>query len=155
MDKTSVIGLLFGIIAVGVGMVIKGVSLAALINPAAILIIILGTIAAGLIAFPSSTVRNIPSLFKILFTEKKLGSNQELIQRFASWADIARKEGLLALDDELDSIEDSFLSSGLQFAVDGMEADQIKDILYAKIDAMEQRHEEGASVFAQAGTYAP
>jgi chemotaxis protein MotA len=155
MDKTSFIGLLLGVIAIGVGMVMKGVSLTALINPAAILIIILGTVATILIAFPTSTIKNIPSLFKILFTERKLGSNQDLIERFGSWAEIARKEGLLALEGEIESIEDSYLSSGLQFAVDGMEPDQIKEILFAKIDAMEQRHEEGASVFTQAGTYAP
>lgn len=55
MDKTSIIGIMLGLIAVGVGMVLKGVSVAALINPAAILIILLGTVAAVTIAFPAST----------------------------------------------------------------------------------------------------
>lgn len=70
MDKTSIIGVILGIIAIGVGMVLKGVQLTALINPAAILIIIVGTMATITIAFPSSELKRLPALFKIIFTEK-------------------------------------------------------------------------------------
>src|SRR5699024_10722973 len=80
MDKTSVIGFILGIVAVGVGLVIKGDSMSALINPAAILIIIAGTIAAVLIAFPTKTIMKLPSLFKIMFTEKNDMDMYELIE---------------------------------------------------------------------------
>lgn len=69
MDKTSFIGVILGLVAIGVGMVFKGVSLMALINPAAILIILLGTVASVVIAFPTYEIKKVPKLFGILFKE--------------------------------------------------------------------------------------
>lgn len=155
MDKTSIIGLILGLIAVGVGMVLKGVGLEALINPAAILIILLGTAAAVTIAFPGSTLKKIPALFKIIFTEPKQANTKEIIEMFSEWADQTRKEGILSLEQQINEVDDPFLSSGLQLAIDGQSPDFIKDIMLEKVEAMEQRHEEGAAIFTQAGTYAP
>ncbi|WP_047984475.1 flagellar motor stator protein MotA [Ornithinibacillus californiensis] len=155
MDKSSIIGIILGIVAVGVGMVLKGVGLGALINPAAILIILVGTAASVMIAFPTRTLKKIPALFKVLFTEKKEQSTEELITLFSDMADVARKEGILALESRLDNIDDHFLSSGIQLAVDGQSPEFIRDVMMEKIDAMEKRHQEGAAIFSQAGTYAP
>ncbi|MFC4023890.1 flagellar motor stator protein MotA [Oceanobacillus longus] len=155
MDKTSIIGLILGLVAIGVGMVLKGVSVMALVNPAAILIILLGTVAAVTIAFPASTLKKVPVLFKILFTEQNHIDRKDLIQMFSEWADQTRKEGILTLEQRVSEVDDPFLSSGLQLAIDGQSPDFIKDIMLEKIDAMEQRHEEGAAIFSQAGTYAP
>ncbi|RFU63166.1 flagellar motor stator protein MotA [Bacillus sp. V59.32b] len=155
MDKASIIGVLLGVVAVGVGMVIKGVSLSSLINPAAILIIILGTIAAVTTAFPMSELKKVPKLFKIIFSERKLTTPEELIKTFSEWAVVARKEGLLALEGIAEQVENQFLKNGLNLAVEGQSADYIRDILSEEIDSMEERHRSGAAIFSQAGTYAP
>lgn len=155
MDKTSIIGLILGVIAVGVGMVFKGVNPSALLNPAAILIIIVGTAGAVTIAFPSNEIKRLPKLFGILFKEQKLSSPVELIRMFSDWAQLARKEGLLALEARTNEIDDTFLKNGLTLAVDGQSADYIRDVLSEEIDAMEERHLSGAAIFTQAGTYAP
>ncbi|WP_186575907.1 flagellar motor stator protein MotA [Aquibacillus kalidii] len=155
MDKTSVIGLVVGVIAIGVGMVLKGVSLIALFNPAALLIIFMGTAASVLIAFPASTIKKVPTLFKILFREEKGSDIPSIIDRFTEWAELTRKEGVLALEAKVDEIDDPFIRSGVQLVVDGQTPDFIRDVLDEKIDAMEQRHQKGAAVFTQAGTYAP
>ncbi|WP_042142586.1 flagellar motor stator protein MotA [Paucisalibacillus sp. EB02] len=155
MDKSSLIGIILGILAVGVGMVLKGVGLGALINPAAIIIIIVGTIASVMIAFPTSTLKKIPALFKILFTDKQEQSVEELIHQFSDMADIARKEGILSLEAKIDHMNDPFLASGIQLAVDGQTPEFIRDVMLEKIEAMENRHQEGAAIFSQAGTYAP
>ena len=155
MDKTSIIGVILGVIVIGTGVVLKGVSLTALINPAAILIIILGTIATVLIAFPADEIKRIPKLFKIIFKEKNEVAPEELIKTFSDWAVIARKEGLLALEGISERVEDPFLRNGLSLAVEGQSADYIRDILSEEIDAMEERHQTGSAIFTQAGTYAP
>jgi len=155
MDKTSVIGLVLGLIAVLVGMFFKGVSPAALINPAAILIILLGTVAAVTIAFPTSEIKKVPKLFGKIFKEEKLPNPTDLIRMFSEWAQLARKEGLLALESKTNEIDDDFLKNGLSLAVDGQSADYIRDVLSEEIDAMEERHQAGALIFTQAGTYAP
>ncbi|MGM0845534.1 MAG: flagellar motor stator protein MotA [Bacillota bacterium] len=155
MDKTSLIGVILGIAAVGVGMVMKGVAISALINPAAILIIVLGTVAAVTIAFPTSEIVKVPKLFGIIFKESKLQEPQELIRMFSEWADLARREGLLALEAKTSEIQDPFLKNGMGLAVDGQSADYIRDVLNEEIEAMEERHQGGALIFTQAGTYAP
>lgn len=155
MDKTSLIGLFLAIIAVGVGMFLKGVSPSVLLNPAALLIIVLGTIAAVVIAFPTSEIKKVPKLFGIIFKDQKTLTIQELIPLFSEWAQVARKEGLLALEAKLSEVEDPFLHSGLLMAVDGQNAEFIRDVMTEEIEAMEERHQASATIFTQAGTYAP
>ena len=155
MDVSTVVGLIFGVVSLLVGMALKGVTPDALLNPAAILIIIFGTIGAVVIAFPMSELKRVPKLFGILFKEQKLASEMEPIQMFSEWADVARREGLLALEAKADEIEDPFLRNGLGLAIDGQNADYIRDVLTEEVEAMEDRHAAGALIFTQAGTYAP
>ncbi|MFB6468256.1 flagellar motor stator protein MotA [Cytobacillus sp. Hz8] len=156
MDKTSIIGIILALIGIGYGMFLKGVSPTVVVtNPAAILIIIAGTAAAVTIAFPTNEIKKVPKLFAIVFKEQKLIPTTELIKMFSDWAQLARKEGLLALEVKTNEIEDEFLKNGLSLAVDGQSADYIRDVLTEEIDAMEERHQSGALIFSQAGTYAP
>src|SRR5699024_8678163 len=155
MDKTTIVGLILGAVAVLVGMVLKGVHLTALVNPAAILIIFLGTIASVTIAFPMVEIKKVPKLFGIIFKEKNLAQEKELILQFSELAQVARKEGLLALEAKVHDVEDPFLKHGLGLAIDGHSADYIREVLNEDIDAMEERHSSGAQIFSQAGTYAP
>jgi chemotaxis protein MotA len=155
MDKSTVIGLTLGFLALGVGMIMKGAQLTSLLNSAAILIIIGGTIASVMIAFPMSDLKKVPKLFKILFSEQKLIQKKELIQLFIVWVTITRREGLLALESKLDEIEDPFLRNGMRMIIDGNDQEFIHDVLMEDISATEERHKTGALLFSQAGTYSP
>lgn len=155
MDLASVIGLVMGLIAVGLGLVLKGASLGALVNPAAFLIIIVGTAAAVTIAFPMNELKRFPKLLALIFKEQKLQSDAEIIKMFSGWADLARREGLLALEGKISDVEDQFLTNGLTLAIDGQNADYIRDVLSQEVEEMEERHLSGALMFTQAGTYAP
>lgn len=155
LDKTSIIGIILGIIAVGVGMYFKGVSPAVLINPAAFLIIIVGTAASVSIAFPTRDIKRLPKLFGVIFKEQKTPTVEELIPLFVEWANIARREGLLALEAKVAEVEDPFLRNGLSLAIDGQTQDFIRDVMSEEIAAMEERHQANAAIFTQAGTYAP
>lgn len=155
MDLSTIFGLILGFVALFVGMAMKGVTPDNLWNLAAILIIIFGTIASVVIAFPMSELKNVPKLFGKIFKEQKLTSDADIIRMFSGWADIARREGLLALEAKTDEIDDPFLKNGLGLAIDGQNADYIRDVLSEEVDAMEERHAAGALIFSQAGTYAP
>lgn len=152
---SSVIGVVLGFVTILVGVVLKGVPIMNLFVPAALLIIIGGTVATVVIAFPMQELKRIPKIFKILFTETKLPANAEIIAMFTEWADLARREGLLALESKAVEIEDPFLKNGLSLAIDGQNADYIRDVLTEEVEAMEDRHASGAALFTQAGTYAP
>lgn len=155
MEKSTVIGIFLGLIGVFVGMAIKGANMAILINPAAFLIIFVGTAASIFIAFPMSEVKKFPTLLKIAFTEQKLIPKAELIRLFTEWAMITRREGLLALESHVDEIEEPFLRNGMRMIIDGNDHDFVRDVLMEEIAATEERHKVGASMFSQAGTYAP
>jgi chemotaxis protein MotA len=155
MDKTSIIGIILGFLAIGVGMAMKGASPVALLNPAALLIIFAGTAASLLIAFPANEIKKFPILLKVLFKEQSLLSERELIPLFKDWASVARKEGLLALETQVEEIEEPFLKHGMKMVIDGQPPEFIREIMEEDIAAMEERHLTGSGIFTQAGTYAP
>ncbi|NDI34831.1 flagellar motor stator protein MotA [Chengkuizengella sediminis] len=155
MNKSTMIGLLIGLLSLGFGMVLKGASLLSLFNSAAILIIIGGTIASVMIGFPMYELKKIPQLFRILFTEQKLLTQQETIAVFKDWAMITRREGLLVLENKMNDIEEPFLKNGMRMIIDGNDPDFVREVLMEDISATENRHEAGAQIFTQAGTYAP
>src|SRR5690625_3459775 len=155
MEKSTVIGIILGIIGVFVGMVLKGSGLDVLINPAAFLIIFVGTAAAVCVAFPFSDLKNFPALIKIVFTKQKLIPKQQIITLFTEWATITRREGLLALETHVEEIKEPFLKNGMRMIIDGNDHEFVRDVLMEDIAAMEERHRVGATIFSQAGTYAP
>lgn len=155
MEKSTLIGLVSAVIAVGVGMVMKGASLSALYNPAAYLIIFLGTFASLCMAFPMSDVKKLPTLFKLIFKHQQRMEKQELIEKFVEWGTIARREGLLALEVTAEGVEDPFLKNGMKMLIDGSDSEFVRDVMLEDIHAMEERHRVGAQLFTQAGTYAP
>ncbi|MDO3676759.1 flagellar motor stator protein MotA [Paenibacillus ehimensis] len=155
MEKSTIIGIILAIIAVGVGMVLKGASLAALVNPAAILIIFVGTAASLFIGFSMEELKLFPKLMKIVFTEQKMISKMELIDMFTDWVAITRREGLLAMESKVEEIPDPFLRNGMRMIIDGNDQDFVHDVLMEDIHTMQERHRTGAQIFTQAGTYAP
>jgi chemotaxis protein MotA len=155
MELSTIIGLVLGLAAVGVGMVLKGASLTALVNPAALLIIFGGTAASLFIAFQMKDLKKFPMLIKIAFTGQKLVTKKELIQMFTEWSMFTRREGLLALEGKVDELEDPFLRTGMRMILDGNDNEFVRDVLLEEIAAIEERHRSGALIFTQAGTYAP
>lgn len=152
---STVAGLVVGILAVLIGMALKGASPMALLNPAAAMIIFVGTFGALLNAFPMEIVKNFPTYFKLLFKKPKLMHAEELVKMMVAFAQTARREGLLALENSLEGVDDTFLRGGLTMVIDGLDGAFVRDVLELDIAIMEERHRTGALVFAQAGMYAP
>lgn len=155
MKNSTIIGIILAIIGIFGGMVVKGAPISSLLNPAAYMIIILGTVAAVMIAFPMSELQKTGKLFKMVFGTQNLTSREQLITQFMEWAGITRREGLLALEAKVDEIEDNFLRNGMRMIIDGNDQEFVRDVLLEDIAATEDRHKVGALIFTQAGTYAP
>lgn len=156
MKNSTIIGLILGFGALVVGMILKGAPLVSLINnPAAYVIILVGTCASVFMAFPMSEIAKVPKLFKLIFVEQKLISKKEVIALFMDWASITRREGLLALEARVEEIEDQFLKNGMRMIIDGNDQEFVRDVLLEDISATEERHKAGALIFSQAGMYAP
>lgn len=155
MEKSTVIGLGIGVLAIGVGLILKGASLAALWNPAAILIIFAGTSASLFIGFPMTEIKKFPILIKLVFKKQKLTPKGDLIKIFMEMSQTSRREGILFLENQLDQYENKFIRKGVQLIVDGADSELVKSLLTEEIHATEDRHRAGIAIFTQAGTYAP
>jgi chemotaxis protein MotA len=154
MDKTTVLGLLLGIGALLLGFVAEDGHLAALLSPTAALIVFGGTFGAVVISTPGEQLRQIPKVLKIAFRPQKLDANRT-IDELVELATIARRDGLLALEDRVEAHEDEFLRGGLRLVVDGVDSDLVRSILETELSFLEDRHEKGVQVFEAAGGFAP
>ncbi len=155
MDLASVGGIALGLIIVVVVMIMDGGSPAELFHHSAPIILTLGGSAAiATVTGPLEVIFNIPKYFRITFMKNKY-DEIETIGQIASMADKARREGLLALEDESKKVTDSFLRKGIMLVVDGIEPAQVQSILELEINQMKQRHEIGINWFVAAGGFAP
>ena len=156
LEKSTLIGIVLGLISVFVGMILKGAPLSALASSsAAYLIIIGGTFACLFNAFPMDQVKKLPTLFKMLFRAPEEQSKGDLVKLFIELSQIARREGILALENKVGEIQDPFFRNGLSMVIDGMDPQFVSDVLDAELAGMEERHATGRSILTQAGTYAP
>lgn len=155
LEFSTLLGITVGICTIILGMKLKGASPAALINPAALVIIFVGTTAALLNAFPMKEFAKIVTMFGLVFKGRKAEDRKEIARQFVRMTLIARKEGLLSLENIINEIENSFMRTGVAMVVDGIEAESIEEVLDSEIEAMQDRHKLGVQIFAQAGMYAP
>lgn len=155
MDIFLIIGVITGLLAVVVGMIVKGANVAVLLNPAAAIIILVGTMAAVMNSFPKNEFLSIPKVLGALFREKSNEDKAYIIDEIGKMAQSTRKNGILALESSLQQMENKFMRRGLEMVVDGMEPEYIREVLENEIDSMEERHRLGASIFTTAGGAAP
>ncbi len=151
MDIATVIGIVmaFGLILTSI---IMGTGLGAFIDIPSIIIVIGGTIASLLIAFPLPTVIGAIKVFlKSIFGAPP--KPQELIEQIVELAVKARKESILALENV--QIENQFLAKGIRLVVDGTAPNLVKDILDTEIKFMKQRHQAGQTIFGTVAAMAP
>jgi chemotaxis protein MotA len=155
MDIFLVIGVLTGLSAVVVGMIVKGADVTVLLNPAAAIIILVGTIAAVMNSFPKRDFLKIPKVFGVLLRENKGDNPVLIIQEIVRLAQDTRRNGLLSLETVIQNMDNKFMKKGLEMVVDGIEPEYISEVLETEIESMEGRHRVGASVFTTAGGAAP
>jgi len=117
-------------------------------------IVIGGTVAVLLVCFPLAKVMG---LFKIL--QKTMFATPQdpsaVIEKMVRYAERARREGMLALEEESEEETDDFLRKGLRLAVDGTDPQLLEKILETDVGQIESRHKEGKSILDAGGTFAP
>lgn len=155
MDIITIISLLFSFAALIGAYILEGGVFGALLQPTAALIVFGGTIGATATSFPMSALKNIIKIIKKAFSAKKIDRVQ-ILNTFMELSNIARKEGLLALEHELETRDlDDLTKTGIKLVVDGADEDVLRQVLETRVINMEHRHEKGISIFEQAGGYSP
>src|SRR3954468_11467117 len=154
MKAATAIGIGVAVLGLLLGSTMEGTTPAAFINIPAALIVFVGTFGATLAGSTMEQMKKIPALYKKAVSPDKpdLSSQLELLVGFA---ERARREGLLALDDEVAELDDAFTRKGLQLVVDGTDPELVREILENEIDGMASRHHQGALPFEKSGGLAP
>ncbi|MDH5360181.1 MAG: flagellar motor protein [Gammaproteobacteria bacterium] len=154
MDILSITGLVLSLGAILIGQQLEGGHLHTLINGPAALIVLGGTLGAGLLQSPMTVFVYAIRQFKWIFIPPTM-IPEEAIEKIIEWSNIARREGLLGLEAASESEDDMFARKGLQLLVDGSEPDTIRSILETEVDSKENFELQAAKVWEGMGGYAP
>jgi chemotaxis protein MotA len=154
MDFLSIIGLIIGFGAIIGGQFLEGGHIGSLINGPACLIVLGGTVGAVMLQSSNRVfMASIKMGFWVLFPPKL--ENQQAIDKIMDWSNIARKEGLLGLEDIAENETDTFAQKGLQLLVDGSEPEVIRRVMEVELDAKEHHGMQASKVFDAMGGYSP
>jgi chemotaxis protein MotA len=153
VDIATLIGLLlsFGLIVWAVNL---GGSLSHFIDIPSVAIVMGGTLAAILAHTPLPKVLGMLGVLKktVLFSAPEPDA---VIAKMVSYAERARREGILALEEDSENESDLFLRKGLRLAVDGTDPQLLEKILNTDMGQIELRHQEGKKILEAGGTFAP
>jgi len=155
MDLATLIGLLLGFGLVGYSIVSSaGKDVNAFVNIPSVLIVIGGAIASVMVSTPLARFVKAGKFFNKALMHKER-SAQKLIKDLVSYAEIARRDGILSLEGATRDADDPFIVKGIQMAVDGTDPELIEAIMNNELEAIAERHDQGKSVFDLLGKYAP
>lgn len=154
IDFLTILGLMIGVSAILVGQQLEGGKISTLINGPAALIVIGGTLGAVMLQSPMMVfIRAIKMLWWTISTPQF--DTEAAIQKIISWSNIARREGLLGLENLEDSEKDPFAKKGLQLLIDGSEPEAIRTIMEVDIHTRESFNMQAARVYESMGGYSP
>lgn len=139
MDNNTLLGTIFGTILIVVGIKLAG-DLAIFINIPSILIVFGGALSAMGIAYNFQTIKSSLVMIKSVYQAPREFNYLKLVSTILMTAEVARKEGILALDSRMGEIEEPFMARGLQMVIDGVDIKVIEDILDTELDSRANRH---------------
>jgi len=153
LDIASLLGIILGIFFTLYGILLTG-DLASYISISSIVITLGGTLAATILSFPMKSFINLWKVLQKAFIHKEVPAS-EIIEEIITLANIARKEGLLALEEYGEKINDDFLRKGIMLIVDGTDPELVRNILETELNFLEERHSQGQGILETMGSFAP
>ncbi len=154
MNITTVLGLLMGFGALAGGLLMEGGDLVSFVKPSAALIVFGGTFGATLISHPGATVSKLPKMIGRTFFSKSPRAVQ-VSETLVALSERARREGLLALEEEMPKLENPLLRKGVMLVVDGTDPELVRSVLLSDMSVRERELESDAGLLEAMGGFAP
>lgn len=157
MDKSSLIGVIIGVVCLGIVFFeVSHGNLLMFYSLEGVLMVGGGSISVCFMGLPLEKIKAVPSYIR-RFMFNKARNAVDVVQTMASLGEKARRDGILALEPEIEKLQttDPFLASGLRMAVDGVDPDGINATLRMEIMAMQDRHKYGKKFFDLIKLYGP
>lgn len=153
MDLSTIIGIITGAALISGAIILEG-DVGAFLSLESFLIVIGGTLGATLASFPLQNFKALANILRTAFKEKTMAAS-ETIALLVQLAEKARREGLLALEDDVAELDDEFLEKGIQLVVDGTDPELTRSILETELSFLEERHKSGQGMFQTMGAFSP
>ncbi len=153
MDISTLIGLILGFLLIG-SAIAMGAGAAGFIDIPSMLITIGGTIAATMVAFSLKELAGASSVTRKAFFHKA-NNIPDIIKTVLRFALKARREGILALEAEIETVDDPFIVKSLQLAIDGTSPEIMEDVLRTEVSHIDERHKLGQRLYKSMGSFAP
>ena len=154
MDIGTVGGLGFAVVAIFIGIFLGGGNPLALIDAPSIAVVFGGTAGAIICSFPLARVLKLHSVVLQSVFSKPIDPT-DTIKCLVQYAEIARREGILALENHIPDMKDEFIVRGVKMAVDGTDPELINQIMEIELEALIDRHGQGKQMLDTIGRYAP
>ncbi|MEM0950577.1 MAG: flagellar motor protein [Cyanobacteria bacterium P01_H01_bin.74] len=154
MDIASLIGAILGALAVFGGAVLEGLPLSSIIQPTAFIIVFGGMLGAVMLQSTMGDMINALKGMQLIFLGAK-EKPEDILTKIVDMAMKARKEGLLALQSEIEAIDDPFLKKGLELMTDGTEPGLLRDLLETELSLYEDEIGHASKVWEGCGGFAP
>lgn len=153
MEITTIIGIVLGLTFCVIGIMLDGDVMSFLDMPS-VMIVFGGTISATIVSYPLTHLKNTFSIIKNAFRKSDIDLYKD-IEMIIGIANIARREGLLALEDQVGEMNNPFLKKGIMLVVDGSDPELIKNIMQTELVFLQERHSQGQAVIESMASYAP
>ncbi|MBW8039401.1 MAG: motility protein A [Planctomycetes bacterium] len=153
MDIATIVGVILGLVVV-IGAIAVGTGAGMFFNIPSLAITMGGMLCATLIHFSLPQFLGIFSIIKKTIVTK-IPSPSELIQKMVNYSAINRRDGALALEQEMSKLNDMFFVKGLRMIVDGQEAESIRELMSLEIQYLQERHSTGKKILEFMGASAP
>lgn len=154
MDKISLAGIAIGMLAIIGGQVLEGGHVGSLVQPTALLIVLGGTLGAVLLQSPFHIFKRGMKMAKWVWVPPVI-EQKRMIDQILNWSQQSRREGLLALENQIPGIKDEFTRQGLQLLVDGADPERIRELMEVQIGTFEDEWRQSAKIWESAGGYSP
>src|SRR3954453_22418109 len=154
MDISTLVGVIAPLAIVFVVQIMEGGSPASIILIPSMLLVFGGAFMAGMAGGGLKAAIGIGKMLQKAFLAK-VTPPAKLVEDVVKLAERARREGLLALEDAVKTVEHPFLKRGLQLAIDGTDPEELHDILHAEVGAKKKADKAGGKIFENMGGYAP
>ena len=154
LDKSTIIGILLAVGGIGAGLLLEGGKVAQILQPTAAMIVFGGTLGAVMVQFPLPVVAEAFKRLVHVFFDKS-EDPQQYVAELLSYAQRARRDGIVSLDSKLDEVKDPFLKKALMLAVDGTDPQELRKMMELDLDNQMDHSEKVAQVFEAAGGFAP
>lgn len=154
VDKGIAIGAVVALVGILLGLHLDGGNITQILQPTAALIVFGGTLGAVMVQFPlESVVASVRRMFDVFLHATP--DPASVVAEMITYANKARKEGVVSLDSELERIQEPFLKRALMLAVDGTEPQELRNMMELELDNRLEREERAAQVLEAAGGFAP